>query len=319
MRLSRYPVTWFFVLAFALTVVGQGVHLYVVRHLAASEPGMPISVSPLSTWLPYGFFITNAGPSLVGLLLTLCLYGLPGIRRLAVQLSPWSAGRGWPILIVCLFLPLLVAALPILFFSGTTADSSIASWHLDDYLFVAIVSGGLLGSGLFEEIGWRGFALPHLQRRYTALESSAIVGMAWAFWHWPNYFFIPSEPTPWWRFALLVPVSVAVSVVYTWAYNSTGGNLLSAVFLHGATVAVASLVPSVDADDAMRRQWAISFLFSAVAVGLTWGYGGRNLSWRERVVAGPPGEPAPPHDTDPAAARSRSSMPAASADEAKRS
>jgi membrane protease YdiL (CAAX protease family) len=38
-------------------------------------------------------------------------------------------------------------------------------------------------SGVGEELGWRGFALPALQTKYSALTSSLIVGSLWALWH----------------------------------------------------------------------------------------------------------------------------------------
>jgi hypothetical protein len=56
-------------------------------------------------WLPFAPYVHWAGPCLASLLMTLFVYGLPGIRRLAVQLTPWSAGPAWPMLAVCLLLP----------------------------------------------------------------------------------------------------------------------------------------------------------------------------------------------------------------------
>lgn len=95
MRRSRFPVLWFFVFAYAITGVGMCVlYLYLAHRL----PGW--------TWLPYGLYLTGTGPSLAGLLLILWLYGLPGIRRLAFQLSPWSVGGAW--LVLAAFLPKIV-------------------------------------------------------------------------------------------------------------------------------------------------------------------------------------------------------------------
>jgi hypothetical protein len=88
MRQTRFPVLWFFVFTYTLTIVGQGVHLYVVHRLSAGTVGTRIEDSPVQAWMPYGFYVTNVGPSLIGLLMTLYMYGLPGVRRLGVQLTP---------------------------------------------------------------------------------------------------------------------------------------------------------------------------------------------------------------------------------------
>jgi len=84
----------------------------------------------------------------------------------------------------------------------------------------------------------------------------------------------------------MVPVSMIVSVVYTWVFNSTGGSLFAVVVLHGATVAVSSVAPASGSSISPLGQMLIPLLFLIVALGLVWRYGAKNLSWRERVRAG---------------------------------
>src|SRR5215211_4092979 len=87
------------------------------------------------------------------------------------------------------------------------------------------------GSALGEEIGWRGYALPRLQYRRSALSASLILGVIWAFYHLPLFFTGQAFRSP----SLLVPFVVsglALSVILTWVYNSTGGSLLLVVLLH---------------------------------------------------------------------------------------
>ena len=80
-----------------------------------------------------------------------------------------------------------------------------------------------------EEPGWRGFALPRLQRRYGALKASLIVGLGWAMWH--AMMFVLQRASPG-QFVLLTMHIVAGSVVFGWFYNRTRGSLLLAILLH---------------------------------------------------------------------------------------
>lgn len=266
------PVLWFFVFAYVITGVGACLNRLVVHRL--DDP-----------WLPYVAFLLKAGPSLAGLVMTLSLYGLPGIRRLALQLNPWSLGRAWPVLVACLLIPLGGIVLPLSILAALGVSVRSPSWpEWPAYLHGAVIGGGLIGPGMFEEIGWRGFALPHLQRRYSALVSSLIIGVAWAFWHFPNLV-LPSDRPPWWHLLAFVPLTVALSLVFTWVCNSAGGNLLAVVVLHGALYTALSLCPAPDAGIAAQEDVILLLLWAAIAVGLVWRYGAADLSRRDRVVA----------------------------------
>ncbi len=88
-------------------------------------------------------------------------------------------------------------------------------------------------SGPFEEeFGWRGYALPRLQARYSALGSSLILGFLWAIWHLPQ-FLVPGNgmfyKTPLLTF---IPTVMAATVLFTLVYNNTCGSLLAALLMH---------------------------------------------------------------------------------------
>jgi membrane protease YdiL (CAAX protease family) len=280
MRPSRSPVLWFFVLAYAITGVGMCVvYLFLARRL------------PLMTWLPYAAYFTGTGPSLAGLLMILWLYGLPGIRRLTWQLSPWSVRRGWRVLAVCLLLPIGVAVLTItvLAMLGVAVPRLSPLW-LTKYLYAAVIGQGFLGPGLFEEIGWRGFALPHLQQRYSALVSSLIIGLVWACWHFQNFmsldpFPVFLDPFPWLDVAVYVPTLMVYSVIFTWVYNSTGGSLFAVVVLHGAIDAQEYLFSwnELPQQSVPPQMW-LGLPCLVIAAGLVWRYGAANLSRCDRVV-----------------------------------
>jgi membrane protease YdiL (CAAX protease family) len=107
-----------------------------------------------------------------------------------------------------------------------------------DYLpYLGIVGAfilWLLTFGLGEELGWRGYALPRLQKRRSALTATLILGVAWAFWHLPAFFYKDTYVAMGLMAGLpLLLISIlAASIVFTWLYNSTPGSLLMVILFH---------------------------------------------------------------------------------------
>jgi membrane protease YdiL (CAAX protease family) len=90
-----------------------------------------------------------------------------------------------------------------------------------------------------EEIGWRGYVLPRLQARHSALISTLIVGMIWGFWHLPKFL---SD----WNivsFAWFMGHTMAAAFIYTWVYNGTRGSLLLVTILHASSNTAGIFLP----------------------------------------------------------------------------
>ena len=89
--------------------------------------------------------------------------------------------------------------------------------------------------GFGEEVGWRGFLLPHLQARWSALTASLIVSAIWAGWHLPLFLFSPGMSAMGvggmigWAISILTG-----SVIMTWLFNASGGSVLAVALFHGA-------------------------------------------------------------------------------------
>jgi membrane protease YdiL (CAAX protease family) len=89
-------------------------------------------------------------------------------------------------------------------------------------------------TAFFEEPGWRGFLLPCLQKKFSPLSASLLVWPPWALWHapldvtrfelhmwtWVDYMEI--------RVIFLIPITI----IMTWLYNRSGGNILSTAIFH---------------------------------------------------------------------------------------
>jgi membrane protease YdiL (CAAX protease family) len=87
----------------------------------------------------------------------------------------------------------------------------------------------ILTFGIGEESGWRGFALPRLQKEHSALSATFLLWVFWALWHLPLFFYIyDPDIIPGMLIGLL-----AGTITFTWLYNSTGGSVLMTAIWHG--------------------------------------------------------------------------------------
>lgn len=136
---------------------------------------------------------------------------------------------------------------------------------------INVVFASLLGGGQ-EEFGWRGFALPHLQRSYGALTASVIVGAVWGLWHAPMFAFgvYPMSPVGYAAFV------IAASVVFTWLYNGSRGCVPAAILMHGALNASVNVpLQVVGGPSALPVPFSplLAAAFGLLALGLVARYG----------------------------------------------
>jgi hypothetical protein len=82
-----------------------------------------------------------------------------------------------------------------------------------------------------EEVGWRGYALPQLQRRFRPLPATLAPGLVWWLWHL-EFFIIDKVPLS--QFPAYLIEVVAVAIILTWLYNRSGGSILLVVVFHAA-------------------------------------------------------------------------------------
>lgn len=85
------------------------------------------------------------------------------------------------------------------------------------------------GAGTNEEPGWRGFALPRLQLKFSPLIASIILGLIWGFWHTPIY--LPQYSSII-QYGIFLLNTVKIAIILTWLYNHTEGSVLATALLH---------------------------------------------------------------------------------------
>ena len=101
------------------------------------------------------------------------------------------------------------------------------------YLGAGVVLLWLVSFGFGEEIGWRGFALPRLQKTMSASRATLLLALMWAFWHVPAFLYLDTLRQV--RWIILPGYFIGVlfaAVVFTWIYNGTGGSILYVAVWH---------------------------------------------------------------------------------------
>jgi hypothetical protein len=206
----------FFGLAFAISWSMWGSLFFL------APGGWDISAEPL-VLLPALF--GGIGSSASGVIVVLACHGKCGLRTLFGRLKQ-RARPAWYAMAL-LTVPVLLAATLIM--TGVELDADISS---------KIGTGMMIGAmaALIEEFGWRGFALPALQKKYNnAIIASVLLGVIWASWHTlPAYWGKAGSYGSLWLpdFLIFALSLVAYSVFIAWIFNRTKGNMLIAVLLH---------------------------------------------------------------------------------------
>jgi hypothetical protein len=180
-------------------------------------------------------------PSLVALGVTACAEGRPSVRALLRRIVQWPVGARWYLFAIA-YLPAikLCVALVHHVLTGSWPRFGTESWYI---ILVAIAISTPVQAG--EEVGWRGYALPRLARRFGFARASIILGLIWSCWHLP-IFFLPGADKYGQSFPVWTLQVVALSVAITWLYAHTNGSLLLTMLMHSAVNQTVGIVPSAN-------------------------------------------------------------------------
>jgi membrane protease YdiL (CAAX protease family) len=237
---ARHEVTLFMVLAFAISW----------------------SVWPLVLLNPASSAIVPFGPAVAAVVVAGSARGRQGLRDLLGQLLRFRGRLRWFGLAVVL--PAIAITLAAVGATVLGAQSPDAPTAADWIVLPATILSTVILVGLFEEIGWRGFALPALQVRLGFLGAALVVGVTWALWHLPLLISDPTRQRPAAQFVILV---VAQSVVFAYVYGRTRGSLPVVILLHACiNSSVQFVFPRFEDDDYGIVWWCLTGVFVVLAI-----------------------------------------------------
>lgn len=219
--LTRHPLASYFILTYAIS-------WSIAVPLALQAQG--IIETHLSPALHY---VTMFGPALAALcmigLLSDTLSGTRARARRSRRWKWWTIGFTSP-------LAMFAAAQVVGRLAGQPTPTWTTLGHVNFLPDLGLFAWCLwFACGTGEEIGWRGFLLPRLQRRHSPLASSGLLAIGWAGWHLPAFFYLPSYSAI--GLALLPGFFIGIlsgAIVLTWLYNRSGGSVLAAAFWHAS-------------------------------------------------------------------------------------
>jgi membrane protease YdiL (CAAX protease family) len=224
--LARHPLTFYFIIAYAGTWL-----ITVPVALSANGVGLlPFGIPNGSVIFVSAVWVV-LGPTLAAFIMTGLTEGRAGIRCLLRRYVLWRVGLRW-YLIVLLGPPVIVLLVTIVLPGALASFQTLAPLN-PLLLLVSFPLILIFGGALFEEGGWRGFALPRLERLHGPLVGTLILGILWACWHLPLFWItVWGTPPTVLNMVLFLATVIFMTIVFTWVFNNTKGSILLAILLH---------------------------------------------------------------------------------------
>jgi uncharacterized protein len=219
MNLSRDSKATILFLALALGTA----FLYWPFSVHFPEGSLPQFVS----W-PVWAILRGFGPALAAIVSAIYLAGRSGFQDLISKLFRWKIS--WKLYALAIggsfVVTAIAAGVAILANRLSFAPAAPFTIKMFAMFFVMAIMDGPLG----EEVGWRGFLLPQLLKKFHPVPASIFVGIVWYAWHIPLYA-VDGKGTP----LLFLLKCVMLSLIFTWFFLKGNGSTLLMIVLHNAS------------------------------------------------------------------------------------
>jgi uncharacterized protein len=221
---ARYPIAAFLAIAYATAFA------------AALTPGLDSEVLPFEP--PLFGVVSSLGVALAAFIVIAAADGRAGVRDLARRTVRWRVPIRW--YLIALFTVPVAATLAALAIYGAGAlDAPDEGWPraLSRVAGLFVIQFVLFQFG--EEVGWTGFFQDRLQDRHRPLAVCALVALAWAGWHMPDFF----AEEGWTLETLIASPFFFVYEVFAlffaraiimWLYDRTGRSVLLVIAFHAS-------------------------------------------------------------------------------------
>ena len=171
------------------------------------------------------FFLAVYAPAIAAFTLVVRYGGFTGLRRFFGRVLLWRCSAAW--------YAFLIIGIPVIFIGGSWLRGNLFTAPFPFPSFQTLVAALVLAAikGPMEEFGWRGLALPLLQRKFAPLWAGLILGAIWGLWHLPAFLLSGTQQSEW-SFTAFFAGCLAISVIVTALFNESQGSILLSAFFH---------------------------------------------------------------------------------------
>jgi uncharacterized protein len=217
-----------------------------LRYLAGNIPNFDVLADDLT--LSASIIAAALLASLVGgWVFSSAVSDNPEVNTRMASILPWRLPRIWTIFAVVFYPAMILVSWGLSALFGMITQSP-ELWEQPPWqilpLYALTFCVTLLAQGGNEEIGWRGFMQPELNKKFSPLVAALIVSIFWSLWHLPLFLNGVYD-------ADLVTGMVSggiyripLAIFLAWFYNNSGGNLFLTMFLHTSFNRSPSLLPT---------------------------------------------------------------------------
>ena len=232
-------LVWFFIIAFGWTWLYWSIFILQIVKMPEGMGTPNVNLKEFLFFVPVVVF-SPYGPTIAAFVLTYLNEGKQAAK--AFWKKSWDRNiPGKWLLVTFLFNPVVC-----LLYRGISVLGGVQQpqpvWLGNPLLIVLPFLASVINGGLSEEIGWRGYALPRLQARYNAVQSSVILGFLEGLWHVPLVFWVGDD-----RFGMSIPVLIlwqmTATFYRTWIFNNTNGSIFASIMFHAMGNTSSWLVP----------------------------------------------------------------------------
>lgn len=171
------------------------------------------------------FFMAVYAPAIAAFTLVAGSRGLTGLRSFLGRALLWRCSVGW--------YAFLFMGIPLIFIGGSAIRGNLFSEPFPFASLQSLFVGLFLTAtkGPMEEFGWRGFALPLLQRKFAPFWAGLLLGVIWGLWHFPAFLLSGTQQSEW-SFSAFFAGCLAISIIVTALFNRSHGSILLSAFFH---------------------------------------------------------------------------------------